>query len=70
MRLFEMRTPQKMNDAFDLAEHALGLAIQAVDNALGEIDANDCAMEHPEMITAVMMFAGQILSRREGPAMH
>jgi hypothetical protein len=37
------------------AEAALILAIQAVDDVL---DDYGCALEHPELVTAVMMFAG------------
>ena len=72
MRL-EMRTPTKMTEAFTLAEHALILAVQATDNALGEALGDDaCATEHPEFVTAVMMFAGQIYasSRMGAPALH
>jgi hypothetical protein len=71
MTRFEMKTPQKMNDAFALAEGALVLAIQAVDNALGEALGDDaCATDHPEFVTAVMMFAGQIYTRMGAPALH
>ena len=73
MRLFEMKTPQKMTEAFDLAERALICAIAAVDNALSEaLDDDTCALEHPEMITAVMMFAGQIYasSRMGAPTLN
>jgi hypothetical protein len=37
------------------AEAALILAIQVVDNVL---DDDNCALDHPELVTAVMMFAG------------
>ena len=68
-----MKTPQKMTEAFTLAEGALILAIQAVDNACGEALGDDaCALDHPEFVTAVMMFAGQIYasSRMGAPAIH
>ena len=51
-----------MQEAFDLAEHALVLAIQATDNALGEaIEHGCCATEYPDFVTAVMEFAGRDL---------
>jgi hypothetical protein len=37
-----------------LAQDALMLAIQSVDNVL---DDNDCALDHPELVVAFMTFA-------------
>src|ERR1700733_11585483 len=61
MTRLEMKTSTNMQEAFDLAEHALVLAIQATDNALGEaIEHGCCATEYPDFVTAVMEFAGRI----------
>ena len=68
-----MKTPQKTTDAFTLAEGALILAIQSVDNALGEAIGNDaCATEFPDFVVAVMEFAGRIYAanRMGAPALH
>jgi hypothetical protein len=49
------------------AEAALILAIQVVDDVLD--DYHGCALEHPQLVTAVMMFAGnsyQALTIRDG----
>jgi hypothetical protein len=67
MTRLEMKTSTNMQEAFDLAEHALVLAIQATDNALGEaIEHGCCATEYPDFVTAVMEFAGRIyVSKQE-----
>ena len=62
-----MKTPQKMAEAFDLAEQALLCALQAVDNAL---DENECGLEHEELVVAVMEFAGRIYSSSRKETVH
>ena len=44
----------RLQDACHLAQDALMLAIQSVDNVL---DDNDCALDHPELVVAFMTFA-------------
>jgi hypothetical protein len=41
------------------AKAAMLLAIEEVDDVLAEIGSDDAAIEHPELITAFMSYAGQ-----------
>ena len=61
-------TTPRLQEACHLAQDALMLAIQSVDDVL---DDNDCALDHPELVVAFMTFAaGAYRSAEETPAIH